>query len=90
MLAEGLANEGIATIRYDKRGIGENTRLFTKEEELTFDQYVDDAVQVIQYLSSNDAFTSIHVIGHSEGSFNRYVGSTKNKCGILCITCRCR
>ena len=68
MLAEGLANEGIATVRYDKRGVGENTGLFTKEEELSIEQYVEDTVQVIQYLSSNDAFTSIHVIGHSEGA----------------------
>lgn len=68
MLAEQLADQGVATIRYDKRGVGENMGLVSKEEELTIDQYVDDAVKVIQYLSSQDNFTSIHVIGHSEGS----------------------
>ncbi|MFJ7953363.1 alpha/beta hydrolase [Lysinibacillus sp. NPDC096418] len=68
MLAEELAKEGIATIRYDKRGVGDNTELFTKEEDVSFELFVDDAVQIIQYLQSNDAFTSVHVIGHSEGS----------------------
>lgn len=68
MLAEGLANEGIATIRYDKRGVGDNTSLFTKEEDVSFELFTDDAVKIIQYLQSNEAFTSVHVIGHSEGS----------------------
>ncbi|MFJ7735725.1 alpha/beta hydrolase [Lysinibacillus sp. NPDC097287] len=68
MLAEGLAKEGIATIRYDKRGVGDNIGLFTKEEDVSFELFAEDAVQIIQYLQSNDAFTSVHVMGHSEGS----------------------
>lgn len=68
MLAEGLAQEGIASVRYDKRGIGDNTSLLTKEEDITIDQYVDDAVQVLNALTANKAFSSVHIIGHSEGS----------------------
>ncbi len=68
MLAEGLAQEGVATVRYDKRGLGDNQALLTKEEDSTFDQYVDDAVQIIQALQADKAYSSIHVIGHSEGS----------------------
>lgn len=68
MLAEGLANEGIASVRYDKRGIGDNKSLSTKEEDMSIDQYVDDAVQVINTLLANKAYSSVHIIGHSEGS----------------------
>jgi len=68
MIAEGLAQEGITTVRYDKRGIGDNQALLTKEEDVTFDQYVEDAVKIIQSLQANKAYTNIHVIGHSEGS----------------------
>ncbi|MFJ7666219.1 alpha/beta hydrolase [Lysinibacillus sp. NPDC097195] len=68
MLAEGLAQEGIASVRYDKRGIGDNMSLLTKEEDITIDQYVDDAVQVVNALTANKAFSSVHIIGHSEGS----------------------
>ena len=68
MLAEGLAQEGIASVRYDKRGIGDNTSLLTKEENITIDQYVDDAVQVLNALIANKAYSSVHIIGHSEGS----------------------
>lgn len=68
MLAEGLAQEGIASVRYDKRGIGDNASLLKKEEDISIDQYVDDAVQIIHALSANQAFSSVHIIGHSEGS----------------------
>ncbi|MFF2175669.1 alpha/beta hydrolase [Lysinibacillus sp. NPDC058147] len=68
MIAEGLANEGIATVRYDKRGLGDNQSLLTKEEDITIDQYVDDAVQVINALLADKAYSSVHIIGHSEGS----------------------
>ena len=68
MIAEGLADEGIATVRYDKRGLDDNMSLLTKEEDITIDQYVDDAVQVINTLLADKAYTSVHIIGHSEGS----------------------
>ncbi|MGE7690150.1 alpha/beta hydrolase [Lysinibacillus sp. NPDC097214] len=68
MIAEGLAKDGIATVRYDKRGLGDNKSLLTKEEDITFDQYVDDAVQVINTLLADKAYSSVHIIGHSEGS----------------------
>ncbi|WP_337982434.1 alpha/beta hydrolase [Lysinibacillus sp. C5.1] len=53
---------------YDKRGIGDNASLLKKEEDISIDQYVDDAVQIIHVLSANQAFSSVHIIGHSEGS----------------------
>ncbi|MEK5332484.1 alpha/beta hydrolase [Lysinibacillus sp. FSL W8-0992] len=68
MLAEGLAQEGVASVRYDKRGIGDNTSLLTKEDDISIDLYVDDAVQILKALSANKDYSSVHIIGHSEGS----------------------
>lgn len=68
MLAEDLAKQGIASIRYDKRGIGDNAPLTTKEEDLSIEKYVEDVNQVIKYAISENKFKSIHIIGHSEGS----------------------
>ncbi|MFJ8260548.1 alpha/beta hydrolase [Rummeliibacillus sp. NPDC094406] len=68
MLAEGLADEGIASIRYDKRGIGENISLIKKEEDLSIEQYVDDVLKIMAYIKSNQQFKEIYIIGHSEGS----------------------
>ncbi|MGE7840838.1 alpha/beta hydrolase [Lysinibacillus sp. NPDC093712] len=68
MLAEGLAQEGVASVRYDKRGIGDNTSLLTKEDDISIDLYVDDAVQILKALAANKDYSSVHIIGHSEGS----------------------
>ena len=38
-LAEGLAERGIATVRYDKRGIAASTAAATDEASLTFDKF---------------------------------------------------
>jgi uncharacterized protein len=68
LLAEGLAGHGIASIRYDKRGIGESSAAGTKEVDLRFDTYVEDAAFWIQQLQADSRFSSVTVIGHSEGS----------------------
>lgn len=68
MVAEALAEQGIATIRYDKRGIGDNIGLLGKEADLRFDDYIEDASAWIGYAKSQEEFSSVGVIGHSEGS----------------------
>ncbi|MGZ3776919.1 MAG: serine aminopeptidase domain-containing protein, partial [Mucilaginibacter sp.] len=66
-LAWGLAKEGIASLRYDKRMIGESVT-GNKEADLRFDDYVDDAVDLVQMLNADDRFSKVIVLGHSEGS----------------------
>ena len=68
LLAEGLAGHGIASIRYDKRGIGESSAAGPKQVDLRFDTYVEDAALWIQQLQADSRFSSVTVIGHSEGS----------------------
>ncbi|MGL5081710.1 MAG: alpha/beta hydrolase [Microcoleaceae cyanobacterium] len=68
LLAEGLADHGIASIRYDKRGIGESSAAGAREVDLRFDTYVEDAALWIQQLQADSRFSSVTVIGHSEGS----------------------
>lgn len=66
-LAAGLAKNGIATLRYDKRGVGESV-YFMDEINLRFDQYIGDAVAWINQLHSDSRFSRVIVAGHSEGS----------------------
>ncbi|MCC5921641.1 MAG: alpha/beta hydrolase [Cyclobacteriaceae bacterium] len=68
MLAEGLAEEGIASLRYDKRGIATGEALVKNEQDLRFNHYVDDASAAIKSLKEDKRFSSITVIGHSEGA----------------------
>ncbi|MBU9674940.1 alpha/beta hydrolase [Planococcus sp. CP5-4] len=68
MLAEELKAEGIAVIRYDKRGIGDNAALAKNESELRFDDYAEDAAAWIRFAKEDERFSDVAVIGHSEGA----------------------
>ncbi|WP_404335062.1 alpha/beta fold hydrolase [Planococcus rifietoensis] len=68
MLAEELKAEGIAVIRYDKRGVGDNAALAKNESELRFDDYAEDAAAWIRFAKEDERFSDVAVIGHSEGA----------------------
>jgi uncharacterized protein len=68
LLAEGLAKSNIASLRFDKRGIGKSSSAATSEVDLRFETYVNDAVAWLELLSKDSRFGKRLVIGHSEGS----------------------
>jgi uncharacterized protein len=68
MLAHELTNMGIASVRYDKRGIGESAKLMKKESDLRFEDYINDAVAWVHLLKKDERFSSVTIVGHSEGS----------------------
>jgi hypothetical protein len=68
LLAEAMASRGIASFRYDKRGIAESIMAGANEEDLRFEIYINDAVLWGRELRKNRRFSSLVVIGHSEGS----------------------
>lgn len=77
-LAQELATRGIATLRYDKRGIGESVAAGTSEEELRFEHYIEDAVAWAELLDKDNRFTDVAIAGHSEGSLIGIVASTQS------------
>lgn len=79
MLAEELANNGIASVRYDKRGIGESRVAGTKEEELRFEHYIVDAAAWADMLGADNRFSKVVIAGHSEGSLIGMVASRNSK-----------
>lgn len=68
LLAEALAAQGIASLRYDKRGIGENQPAGGEEKDLRFDDLVADAAAWITELKKDKRFRKVVVLGHSEGA----------------------
>ena len=68
MLAEALEQNGIASLRYDKRAIGESKVEGFKEEEYRFDDLVKDLKSWIIKMDTEYDYKNIVVIGHSEGS----------------------
>ena len=68
MLAESLASHGIASVRYDKRGVAASLTAGIPEIDLRFEDYVEDAVKWIELLKKDIRFDKVLIIGHSEGS----------------------
>jgi len=68
LLAEALGKRGIASVRYDKRAIGASMGAATKESDLRFTTYVDDAASWLEWLRADTRFSRRIVVGHSEGS----------------------
>lgn len=68
MIAYSLGEQGIASLCYDKRGVGESQSLVEKEEDLVFDDYIEDLNLWIDKLSKDNRFKNIVIIGHSEGA----------------------
>lgn len=67
-LADELAKNGIATLRYDKRGIAESYYPGFTNASILFDDYVTDASNWISYLKAQNKYTKVYVAGLSEGS----------------------
>ena len=78
-LARELAANGIASVRYDKRGIGKSSAAGTKEEELRFDHYIDDAAAWADKLAGDARFCKVVIAGHSEGSLIGMVAAKRSK-----------
>ncbi len=65
VLADYLARQGIAVLRYDKRGIARSTGDY---ENHTQPQLADDVAAVVQAMKARKQFNRIGLVGHSEGS----------------------
>jgi pimeloyl-ACP methyl ester carboxylesterase len=68
MLAEGLAHRGVASLRYDRRGIAESRAAQPTAAGFTFPMLVDDAALWIAELRNGSRFPVQVIAGHSEGS----------------------
>ncbi len=67
-LSAALNAAGIATLRPDKRGVGQSAVAGLQEETLTFGDYVNDAAAWTGWLKADDTLGHVAVIGHSEGA----------------------
>jgi uncharacterized protein len=67
LLAQGLAANGMASLRYDKRFSGQSTTTMS-EADIRFETYADDASAWLNLLQKDARFSKRVIIGHSEGS----------------------
>jgi len=68
LLAEGLAEAGIATVRIDKRGIGKSAPAAVFEDQLRFSHDAEDARAWAREAARLTGRLCVWLIGHSEGA----------------------
>jgi alpha-beta hydrolase superfamily lysophospholipase len=84
LIAEGLAAEGIPSIRFDKRAIAKSAPAGLKEEDLRFTTAVDDAVLFGKLLAAQPGVTCVVILGHSEGALIATLAAQKMPvCGVI-------
>ena len=79
MLTDGLYQKGIATLSFDKRGIGASMKALQREDDIRFEHYVEDAKLWVDLLAKDKRFSGITVVGHSEGSLIGMLAAKNNK-----------
>ncbi len=68
MLATELSRQGLATFRFDKRGVAKSKAAGLKEEDLRLNTYVEDVEAWLKLLEKEERFSEFFILGHSEGS----------------------
>lgn len=80
VIADFLARNGIASLRYDDRGTGKSTGDFLTSTTFTFK---GDAVSGIEFLRSIDCIGRVGVLGHSEGGTIAFMAGAEDKADFI-------
>ncbi len=83
-LAEGISKNGIATYRYDKRVV-KQLKQGIIDKNILFDDFVTDAISVIDYFKNTGKFNKIYVLGHSQGSLVGMLAAQNKADGFISI-----
>lgn len=89
LLAEGLAQRGVATVRFDKRGIGQSAGAGGSEADLRFSTYVDDARAWAVEAARVTGRPCAWLIGHSEGALIALAAVAQGDtaiCGLVLVS----
>ena len=84
-LAEGLAQNGIAVFSYDKRIFAQMITKTVDEKTLSFEDFINDAKDVISYFQSQKKYSKIIIAGHSEGSLIGMVAALNTADGYVSL-----
>ena len=80
VIADRLAHHGIASLRYDDRGVGGSTGQV--KGATTYDN-MSDALAVVEYLRKQGRFGKIGILGHSEGGTIAYMIAARKKADFV-------
>ncbi|MBD3890062.1 alpha/beta hydrolase [Olleya marilimosa] len=83
-LSIGLTKNGIATFRYDKR-IVKQIRQNNVDKNLSFDDFVTDAIDVLDYFKNLNQYNKIYIVGHDQGSLIGMLAAKDKADGFISI-----
>lgn len=88
LLAQGLADHGVASLRFDKRGVGQSAAAAPSEAEMTFDLNIADARLWIDRALAETGLSCVWLVGHSEGALVALAAAKNNDpriCGLVLL-----
>lgn len=87
LLAEGLAAQGIASVRIDKRGMFGSAAAVPDANAVTIADYVTDTDAWVRKLRAQTDAPCVWLIGHSEGGLVALAAAQKveNLCGLVLL-----
>lgn len=80
VIADYLAKHGIASLRYDDRGVGKSKGSLA---ELTTENNAADALAGFEYLKESKRFGKVGVLGHSEGGMIAFMLAAQNNADFI-------
>lgn len=81
VIADYLARQGIASLRYDDRATGASVGGNVKDA--TSEDFARDAAAGLQYLRDRKAFSKVGLIGHSEGGLIAFMLGAQGKTDFI-------
>lgn len=87
LLAEGLAERGIASVRIDKRGMFGSAAAWKDANNVTLDDYAHDVAQWVAVTREKTKVDCVWVLGHSEGGLVALLAAQNREglCGVLLV-----
>lgn len=84
-LAVALTKQGISTFRYDKRIV---KQLLTNniDKDIMFDDFVTDAVSVLDYFKNQNRYKNFVIVGHSQGSLVGMLAAQQGATGFVSLS----
>lgn len=83
-LAYSLAEQGISSFRYDKRIVKQILK-GRVNARMTFDDFIKDAKDVLNYFVKKENYSSIYIIGHGQGSLVGMLASDERVAGFISL-----
>ena len=88
LLAEGLAERGVASLRIDKRGMFATREAVKDGNAVTVDDYADDVQSWVNVLVSETRSPCVWILGHSEGGLIALASASRLRggCGFILVS----